>query len=104
MDNAQYRWNKYWNSRPKTHEGKVPLNKEIIIGIIFLLQLTPVISILLFQTVGLIGSCTNLKGLMYFLWDKKHDVHRFTLNIHRLKIMIVESFPENIPAAHVCYC
>ena len=28
--------------------------------------------------------------------DKKHNVHRFKLNLHSLKIMIEESFPENI--------
>ena len=33
------------------------------------------------------------KGSMYFLSDKKHNVHRFTLNSHSL---IVESFPGNI--------
>ena len=37
-----------------------------------------------------------IKGSMYFLLDKKHNVHRFSLNSHSLKIMIVESFPENI--------
>ena len=26
----------------------------------------------------------------------KHNVHGFTLNLHSLKIVIVESFPENI--------
>ena len=37
-----------------------------------------------------------LKGSMYFLQDTKHNVHRFTLNLHSLKIMMVESFPLNI--------
>ena len=36
----------------------------------------------------------HLKG-MYFFLTKKHNVHRFTLNLHSLKIMIVESFPWN---------
>ena len=37
-----------------------------------------------------------LKGIiMYFFQTKKHNVHRFTLNLHSLKIMIVESFPWN---------
>ena len=44
-------------------------------------------------------SCTimqiTLKDLGTFC-NTKHNVHRFTLNLHRLKIMIVESFPENI--------
>ena len=33
-----------------------------------------------------------LKDLGTFC-DTKHNVHRFTLNLHRLKIMIVESVP-----------
>ena len=37
-----------------------------------------------------------LKGVCTFCRRKKHNVHRFTLNLHSLKIMIVESFPENI--------
>ena len=36
-----------------------------------------------------------LKGIMYFVLTKKLNVHRFTLNLHSLKIMIVESFPWN---------
>ena len=37
-----------------------------------------------------------LKGIiMYFFQTKKHNVHRFTLNLHSLKITIVESFPWN---------
>ena len=36
---------------------------------------------------------TAFKGHMYFFLTKKHNVHRFTLNLHSLKIMIVESFP-----------
>ena len=28
-----------------------------------------------------------------FLYDSKHNFDRFTLNLHSLKIMIVESFP-----------
>ena len=34
----------------------------------------------------------NLKGFEYFLYDTKHK----TLNLHGLKIMMVESFSENI--------
>ena len=33
-----------------------------------------------------------LKDLDTFC-NTKHNVHRFTLNLHRLKIMIVESVP-----------
>ena len=34
---------------------------------------------------------------IYVLFSNtKHNVHRFTLNLNSLKIMIVESFPENI--------
>ena len=33
-----------------------------------------------------------LKDLGTFC-NTKHDVHRFTLNLHRLKLMIVESVP-----------
>ena len=36
-----------------------------------------------------------LKDLGTFC-NTKHNVHRFTLNLHRLKIMIVESVPSNI--------
>ena len=28
----------------------------------------------------------SIKGLEYFLYDTKHNVHRFTLNFHGLKI------------------
>ena len=31
-----------------------------------------------------------------FCWTKNHNVHRFTLNSHSLKIMIVKGFPANI--------
>ena len=38
----------------------------------------------------------GLKGSMYFLCYKKHNIHRFTFNLHSLKIMIVASFPGSI--------
>ena len=39
---------------------------------------------------------TSSKASWYFLQDTKHNVHRFTLNLQGLKIMIVESFIADI--------
>ena len=36
-----------------------------------------------------------VKGVGTFC-NIKHNVHRFTLNLHGLKIMMIESFPQNI--------
>ena len=63
-----------------------------------------VVAVCVFRSVFLCGDATTrvwhgyriqllLKGIMYFFLTKKHNVHRFTLNLHSLKIMIVESFP-----------
>ena len=38
--------------------------------------------------------CLGLQDLGTFC-NKKHNVHRFTLSLHSLKIMIVESLPSN---------
>ena len=35
----------------------------------------------------------SVKGYMHFLYYKKHNVHRFTLNLHSLKIMISRKLP-----------
>ena len=37
-----------------------------------------------------------IEGSGYFLSDTKHNVHRFSLNLHDLQIMKVASFPWNI--------
>ena len=42
-----------------------------------------------------------LKGLVLFP-NTKHNVHRFALNLHSLKIMIVESFPRNVTLLRCC--
>ena len=42
---------------------------------------------------------TTAQGLGTFCgtqWDTKHNVHRLTLNLHGLRIMVLESFASNI--------